>query len=274
MKVGIGTGLWHPGRFEPSLHLPIVCEMGFEAIELNLYKGRKHFDETNKSSIEELLRVSDGLGLEVWSIHSPDVGSLGGEDRDGQRRQIESLRNCLELAEHLGASVVVSHGLLIAPFDEDLEGSETRLAESLEQLLMIAESVDAKIAFENGTISRPGHRAIDVLRRGNQTSPSAFGFVLDTGHSNIAGDLHEVCGNVGDRLISLHLNDNDGERDIHLPPGEGTVEWSAVADVIDQTHYGRCIMYEIEDIGGSRKPDEVLASTMEGHRRLIEPVLK
>ena len=83
---GIGTGLWARQRFEPAGHLPLIQAAGFKAIELNIYKGRDHFDWDDRSAVNELRRVADDLGLLIWSIHSPDLGSIASPD-GRERRQ-------------------------------------------------------------------------------------------------------------------------------------------------------------------------------------------
>jgi sugar phosphate isomerase/epimerase len=76
---------------------------------------------------------------------------------------------------------------------------------------------------------------------------TGFGFVIDTGHAQIAGgsnQIQEILGHVGGRMISLHLNDNDGRNDQHCPPGDGTVDWPGVAAGLAQAGYDGCILWE------------------------------
>lgn len=96
-------------------------------------------------------------------------------------------------------------------------------------------------------------------------SRAAFGFVPDTGHSNIAGDLEEIAAAVGDRLVSLHLNDNRGHEDSHSPPGEGTSDWPRIVAMLQEARYSGCLLYEVS--AGRRSPAEALSATLAGHRR-------
>ena len=265
----IGTGLWDP--LEPARHLPLIAAAGFRAIELNLYRGVRHFDASRPAAIRELRQVADDLGLLIWSIHSPDVGSLAATEPPEQRRQLDALRHCLDLAGQLGARAVPSHGLLLGPFEEDPDGCETRLITALTALAAAAEPSGAQIAFENaGFPGPPATATAAVLRRLDESSRAAFGFVLDTGHTNLDGDLNALAAGLGDHLISLHLNDNDGRGDLHLAPGEGTADWPALTRIIAQSGYRGPLLYEIA-MGDD--PEERLQTTMEAHQRLIAPTL-
>jgi sugar phosphate isomerase/epimerase len=98
-------------------------------------------------------------------------------------------------------------------------------------------------------------------------SRAAFGFVLDTGHANLAGDLTEIVEHIGDRLISLHLNDNDGQNDRHLPPGDGSVDWKCVAQLLATLRYTGCVLHELMPNG--REPRDLLRTAMERHRKFF-----
>lgn len=64
-------------------------------------------------------------------------------------------------------------------------------------------------------------------------------YILDIGHANITGwDIPYVVKALGSRLRAMHINDNDGKRDIHLAIGEGTVDWTRVYEAIKET--GKC----------------------------------
>jgi sugar phosphate isomerase/epimerase len=65
------------------------------------------------------------------------------------------------------------------------------------------------------------------------------GICLDVGHSNLSGlDATDEVSAAGERLLALHLQDNDGNgEDQHLLPGQGTVDWDAVLNAIDRLDF-------------------------------------
>ncbi|MFC2106618.1 sugar phosphate isomerase/epimerase family protein, partial [Candidatus Bipolaricaulota bacterium] len=45
------------------------------------------------------------------------------------------------------------------------------------------------------------------------------------------------------QLSHLHLHDNHGERDDHLLPGEGTVDWARVLGVLEEIDFsGKAVL--------------------------------
>ena len=124
----------------------------------------------------------------------------------------------------------------------------------------------ARIAFEN-TGRRTYARPAAVARRMDTLPTDTYGFVLDTGHANLMGDLDVIADLLGDRLMTLHLNDNHGLNDEHLPPGQGTVDWTSVRQLLQRVRYDGCLLNEVE---GGTDPARVMLDTMAAHRRLFE----
>ena len=66
-------------------------------------------------------------------------------------------------------------------------------------------------------------RYIDTLNE--MAGETLFGFCLDTGHLLMAGhDITFAIQKLGDRLIALHVHDNDGYHDDHNVPYVGGVQ--------------------------------------------------
>jgi sugar phosphate isomerase/epimerase len=74
----------------------------------------------------------------------------------------------------------------------------------------------------------------------------SLGFCLDTGHALVAagperaGEFFEV---MAPRLIAFHLADNAGDRDSHLAPGHGLVDWEQFFRQVVRLNYahGMCV---------------------------------
>lgn len=105
------------------------------------------------------------------------------------------------------------------------------------------------------------------MKRFEEFPRNTSGFVWDTGHGNMYGDQEEIAESLGDRLVSWHLNDNPGNADSHLVPGEGTVDWEVVRQAMD-TFRGPFI-YEL--LGRDFDPLERMKSSMAWHRKFVQP---
>jgi len=62
-----------------------------------------------------------------------------------------------------------------------------------------------------------------------------FKLCLDVGHVNVWSELShaEWIARMGRRVAHIHVHDNDGASDQHLPPGQGTVDFDALFAAID-----------------------------------------
>ena len=72
-------------------------------------------------------------------------------------------------------------------------------------------------------------------------------FCLDCGHCNCFADFSpvEFFDRYGEKVVHLHLHDNDGKEDSHLPPGSGSVDFSALFNVIGKSEIENAV-FEIE----------------------------
>lgn len=67
----------------------------------------------------------------------------------------------------------------------------------------------------------------------------AVRFTYDSGHRNEFAREHDLLGTFGDRLAALHIDDNDGEFDLHLMPFDGNVDWERDAAQLAKTEFAR-----------------------------------
>lgn len=79
---------------------------------------------------------------------------------------------------------------------------------------------------------------IDLVDRVNH---EYLGLCLDTGHANIFSDLKlsQWVKRMGRRLMHIHIHDNNGDMDSHLPVGAGNIDFkdlfNAVRRIVPQT---------------------------------------
>jgi len=173
---------------------------------------------------EEFLRVADILrqeGLPV-TIHAPFMDLRPGA-LDPRIRQVSSDRigQALALAAYFRPRSVVCH----ASFDERyyVSAEEQWLENSVEtwrRLLPAAEDAGTVICLENVYEKEP----LQIRRLLEAVASPRLRFCFDTGHFNIfaSAPLEQWIDEMGPWLGHVHLHDNSGARDEHLPVGEGT----------------------------------------------------
>lgn len=184
------------------------------------------------------------FGLSLCDVH----GSHGKEKAWGSRAEyerqagLELIRNRIRFAAELGGDVVIMHlpGVPANPAtDPDFAG---RLHDSIDSLLPDLAANGVRLAFEN-----MAHDDFGLIRRLLADYPAdRIGLCYDAGHGNIGDGVGLVhLDGVKDRLIAVHLHDNDGQSDQHLPPFCGTIDWPALARIIATSSYAKPLSFEV-----------------------------
>lgn len=196
------------------------------------------------AELEQIAAWLAELGLCALDLH----GSAGLEKNwtspmEYQRRAgVELVANRLEMTARLGGNVVVMHG-----------GWWEALRRSLDDLAPRARDLGVRIAIENGDWALIG-QALEAY------PPELLGVCYDCGHGNIPGDGLDQLERHKDRLIAIHLHDNDGTADQHRLPFTGTVDWARLMGIIARSSYGGCISLEVSMRNeGIADEDEFLA---------------
>ena len=152
---------------------------------------------------------------------------------------VELVKNRIDMAARLGSDVIIMH-VPAGPKDED----ENRvfwvqLQKSLDALEPYARDRGIRIAIENlfpdnfGTLERIfGAYGADYV-----------GLCYDSGHANVTGVDH--LDPLKDRLISVHLHDNDSSGDQHKLIFSGTIDWDRLARIMAASAYTKCVSMEL-----------------------------
>ena len=75
-----------------------------------------------------------------------------------------------------------------------------------------------------------------------------FGLCLDVGHVNVFSELSpaEWVERMGKRLFHVHLHDNNGKTDQHLPVGSGTIDFDSLFDALETHAPNVTVSLEVE----------------------------
>ncbi|HJP29807.1 MAG TPA: sugar phosphate isomerase/epimerase family protein [Candidatus Latescibacteria bacterium] len=196
------------------------------------------FAGLNDSELEALADAYAADGLRFDSFHLPfaredDIASFYESTR---RQAADKAGEWIERAGRLGVRAVIQHPTTCRDNVEadGLEPFLTQLGKSLDSMLERAAGCDVTIAIENmlpgDDGGRLGSRPEHFERFACAFDHPNLGFCLDTGHALVAGreNAHAFPAAMGERLVAFHLADNAGDRDSHLAPGHGRVEWGHV----------------------------------------------
>ena len=196
-------------------------------------------------------RVAD-LGLTLWSAHGcwggraieADRVDLGSLDESTRLDSVADIRRCLDwLAEAGGSHLVVHPGGLSEPADRSRRRDS--LTKNLAELAPESADRGLTLCVENMPAGvHPGSRMADLAAILDEIDHPALGLCLDTGHARITADPAVETRDAGPRLRTTHVHDNDGRRDVHLPPGDGSIDWEGWALALDSAGYDGPIVLE------------------------------
>ena len=159
------------------------------------------------------------------------------------------------LGSLISDSVVAVHPEPFAPIrqaDDDAARIES-CRKSLEALARTAAAHRVRIALENmrrrpDAPNRTGMRVGELLQIISDTDPATVGICFDTGHANISeedGPIAAFARNA-ERIIHVHLNDNLGQDDQHLPLGQGNINFEQFHSALRQSGYAGMLELEVK----------------------------
>ena len=196
-------------------------------------------------------RVAD-LGLEIHSAHGcwggqsirADRVDLGSADLRTWSASVDDLKRCLDWLGSAGGSCLVVHPGGLSDLD-DMAGRRTSLVRALGLLADHARGSGLVLCVENmppGVF--PGSRMAGLSELVAEIDRPEVALALDTGHANISATVAAETIAAGGRLRTTHVHDNDGRQDVHLPPGQGSIDWAGWVAALDAIDYRGPIVLE------------------------------
>ena len=134
------------------------------------------------------------------------------------------LSQALAVAEHLNAHLMVIHPGVDKWRYPGLEQTWLSLAmDSFTPLIELAMNSNCRLAIENIYEETP----VTLVQLVEGLNSSWFGHCFDVGHWFLFGKLPmaDWLELIGPRLFHLHMHDNHGQSDEHLPVGEGDIDF-------------------------------------------------
>ena len=252
-----------------------AARAGASAIEL--FCSRGHFDYRSGEDAHELAAWLAGNNLTLNSIHSPTTrdfhlsresgAPLSICDPERMRRQeaVDEIKRALDLVEHIPFRYCIQH--VARHRDLPDERKWDAAFSSLENLSLFARHRGVTIAIEN----TPGEMATPANLKNflEQTRLTGVKLCFDAGHAHLEGSDPEALQNVRDYVVTTHMHDNRGERDDHLLPYEGSIDWSATLAALPPD---APIVLELKEPAAAAGSTEVqaFAETLRGVRTVFD----
>ncbi len=245
LPLGLSTGaFWRANLLDC---LAPIHAAGFRKIEVASSPSHLDFHDP-AACAAAAARVRD-LGLEVHSFHAPfaeriDISALDPGARDAAVREIS---HAAEAAATLGARYFVLHPgpeTTGVPREQRFDRMECAV-EALDRIAWRAGELGVGLVLENMLPHLFAGKVRDLLWLLGGLASTNVGICLDTGHAFLSGDLRHVAHKLAGHLWMVHASDNRGDRDDHLPPGEGSILWPDLLRQLATAHFDGAFILEL-----------------------------
>jgi sugar phosphate isomerase/epimerase len=238
MQKAVSTYLYVKERLHPGI-LDGLARSGVQAIEI--FAARQHIDYANrKQHVKEIAEWFRGSGIPLHSVHSPlyadyEWGRAGAPpmnvasiDRAHRVEAMDEIKRALEIAEQIPFRFLVQH--LGTPNESFSEKKFEAAMTSIEHLRAFAKPLGVRILLENipNDLSTPDN-LVELIR---QSHFDDVGVCFDFGHAHMMGSVREAFEILRNQIQSTHVHDNAKDKDSHLWPGKGTIDWKEAIELL------------------------------------------
>lgn len=240
MRRVLSSYLWIQHKLTPAM-LDEAGRAGADSMEIFCAIG--HFDYARPEAVREIAQWFTGHSTRLHSLHAPtsrdfSPGREGGSpvsisDLERVRRldAVDEIKRALEFAERVPFEVMVLH--LGGSRDSADPRRWDAAFSSLEHLVLFARQRGVTLALENtpGELATPSNLRHFV----EQTRLPGLRLCFDAGHAHLDSGAMQGIETMGELAVTTHLHDNHGEKDEHLLPYSGTIEWEKLFGVMPKT---------------------------------------
>ena len=253
-----GYGFLEKMSLEESFAL--LSKVGFDAIDYPLHPDGKSLafalGENYPAEAKKIRKIAEDHGVAIGQTHAPF--GFREEHKHDVEAILDMYKRAAESTAILGAKYMIVHPLKFDDciFDHRREECFDLNIEIFRKLTPILKDTGVTALLENMFVTEHGDgwfrllptiyssgaelaRAADILGEN-------YGVCWDSGHAFITKeDIPGALRAIGKRLLALHLHDNTGDRDDHLPPYFGKMPTDDMVATLKEIGYTGNINFEV-----------------------------
>ena len=226
----ISTHVFLRQRLHPGL-LDTLAKGGAQGIEI--FAARQHFDYTSKTHGKEIAAWFAANPVQPFSMHMPlysdaEMGRSGAPsinvvhpEKSRRIDAMDEIKRALETAEVMPLHYLVLH----LGEREDMWSPRTleHAMTAIEHLQAFARPLGVKLLLENiqNEVTEAAN-LVEIIRIGHFKD---VGVCLDLGHAHLGSGIAATVTALLPLIRTAHVHDNQGQKDDHRWPGEGTIAW-------------------------------------------------
>jgi sugar phosphate isomerase/epimerase len=253
-----------------------IAHAGIAAIEV--FCAPSHFSYRDEQKIRELADALGEYRVELHSLHSPterDLSpgresgvpiSISDTERIRRLDAVDEIKRALEVAERIPFRYLIQH---IGHGRQSVDQRKLDAAfTSLEILSVFAKARGVTITLENtpddlGAPASLQHFIAD-------THLHDLKLCLDTGHAHMEAPVEVAFDAIRDRVVTSHIHDNHGDKDEHLLPYTGTIDWDAALGALRNAPQPVAMVLELKAQADSAPTLDQIRSTFDKLEKNLE----
>lgn len=237
MKIGVSIEPYgKPAHCFGEEKFKKVSSFGFSAIDYNMSNTKNALYAMDDAAFEQKIlsekAAAEAAGLEIFQVHGPWRSPPKDATAEDRQEWMEKMKRSIYGTRLLGCKYWVIHPIMpYGALDLDTEDPPKTWAvnkEFMHELLQYAKEQNITICLENlpmrkFSLAHPEQ----VLKFVKEMNDDHFKICLDTGHAALFPEvsLPDIVRQMGKELKALHIHDNMGDRDFHMWPTKGIIDW-------------------------------------------------
>ena len=217
-------------RFSMSAAVDFFAEAGFDGIDVSL-ENLTLLEDAWESVLYSFGNRAAARGLSLPVCHLPFF-MPDPDDEAAMKRFFATVRQGMEAATLLRINRAVIHPIVRHSSKSTYAQFMQQNVDYLAPMCEMAAGRGIELLLENMP-GKPYKGISDDIAYGSRAEDVAhlcdtlkMGACWDLGHAHITGlRQSEAMGVMGERISWAHIHDNDGKRDTHLIPKEGSIDW-------------------------------------------------
>ena len=213
-----------------------VRSFGFSAIDYNMSNTKNALYSMDEEDFQQKIlaekAAAEVAGLEIFQVHGPWRSPPKDATVEDRQEWMEKMKRSIRGTRLMGCKNFVIHPIMpFGPLDLDTEHPQETWElnkEFMTELLQYAKAQDVTICLENLPMGKFSMAHPEqILKFVLEMNDEHFKICLDTGHANLFPDvsLGDMVRKMGKQIRVLHVHDNMGDRDFHLFPTKGSIDW-------------------------------------------------
>ncbi len=203
----------------------------------------------NPRRVERLQEIASSYEIQ-YSVHAPYADTNLAADDDLIREWVlKRIRASIRFASELNAECLVIHPGWTTATERFSRGRSWELnLRSLYWLMRYAGDYGVNCLLENVPNPTPYLLvSVDDFLLFEQEMNPPINYVLDVAHAHLQDEVFQFIEKFGPKIKHVHVSDNWGETDQHLPLGEGNIKWGKVIDALSDAGFDGWIVIESYD---------------------------